>query len=146
MKKKLFLLLLVLTINCPLKTTFAEQTQSIPFLISSEQKQIDGSIFLTKIYEVAEDFDPSKLIENGYEKEGYLFAYHKTDKKVNENKQTKDLSECIAIETATDNKEKRSKELAVSLPGDLSLDSASKSSKILTIVIGTIFLCVCLCE
>ncbi len=83
MKKKLFLLLLLLTINCPLKTTFAEQTQSIPFLISSEQKQIDGSIFLTKIYEVAEDFDPSKLIENGYEKEGYLFAYHKTDKKFN---------------------------------------------------------------
>lgn len=105
MKKKLFLLLLVLTINCPLKTTFAEQTQSIPFLISSEQKQIDGSIFLTKIYEVAEDFDPSKLIENGYEKEGYLFAYHKTDKKVNENKQTKELSESIAIETATDNKQ-----------------------------------------
>jgi len=105
MKKKLFLLLLVLTINCPLKTTFAEQTQSIPFLISSEQKQIDSSIFLTKIYEVAEDFDPSKLIENGYEKEGYLFAYHKTDKKVNENKQTKELSESIAIETATDNKQ-----------------------------------------
>ncbi len=105
MKKKLFLLLLVLTINCPLKATFAEQTQSIPFLISSEQKQIDGSIFLTKIYEVAEDFDPSKLIENGYEKEGYLFAYHKTDKKVNENKQTKELSESIAIETATDNKQ-----------------------------------------
>ena len=105
MKKKLFLLLLLLTINCPLKTTFAEQTQSIPFLISSEQKQIDGSIFLTKIYEVAEDFDPSKLIENGYEKEGYLFAYHKTDKKVNENKQTKELSESIAIETATDNKQ-----------------------------------------
>ena len=105
MKKKLFLLLLLLTINCPLKTTFAEQTESIPFLISSEQKQIDGSIFLTKIYEVAEDFDPSKLIENGYEKEGYLFAYHKTDKKVNENKQTKELSESIAIETATDNKQ-----------------------------------------
>ena len=105
MKKKLFLLLLLLTINCPLKTTFAEQTQSIPFLISSEQKQIDSSIFLTKIYEVAEDFDPSKLIENGYEKEGYLFAYHKTDKKVNENKQTKELSESIAIETATDNKQ-----------------------------------------
>ncbi len=105
MKKKLFLLLLLLTINCPLKTTFAEQTQSIPFLISSEQKQIDGSIFLTKIYEVAEDFDPSKLIENGYEKEGYLFAYHKTDKKINENKQTKELSESIAIETATDNKQ-----------------------------------------
>jgi len=105
MKKKLFLLLLLLTINCPLKTTFAEQTQSIPFLISSEQKQIDGSIFLTKAYEVAEDFDPSKLIENGYKKEGYLFAYHKTDKKVNENKQTKQLSESIAIETATDNKQ-----------------------------------------
>ena len=105
MKKKLFLLLLLLTINCPLKTTFAEQTQSIPFLISSEQKQIDSSIFLTKIYEVAEDFDPSKLIENGYEKEGNLFAYHKTDKKVNENKQTKELSESIAIETATDNKQ-----------------------------------------
>ncbi len=105
MKKKLFLLLLLLTIHCPINTTLAEQTESIPFLISSEQKQIDGSIFLTKIYEVAEDFDPSKLIENGYEKEGYLFAYHKTDKKINENKQTKQLSESIAIETATDNKQ-----------------------------------------
>ena len=105
MKKKLFLLLLLLTIHCPINTTLAEQTESIPFLISSEQKQIDGSIFLTKIYEVAEDFDPSKLIENGYKKEGYLFAYHKTDKKVNENKQTKQLSESIAIETATDNKQ-----------------------------------------
>lgn len=105
MKKKLFLLLLILTIHCPINTTLAEQTESIPFLISSDQKQIDGSIFLTKIYEVAEDFDPSKLIENGYEKEGYLFAYHKTDKKINENKQTKQLSESIAIETATDNKQ-----------------------------------------
>ena len=34
-----------------------------------------------------------------------MFAYHKTDKKVNENKQTKELSESIAIETATDNKQ-----------------------------------------
>lgn len=105
MKKKMFLLLLLLTIHCPIETIFAEQTESIPFLISSEQKQIDGSIFLTKVYEVAEDFDPSALVENGYEKDGYLFAYHKTDKKVNENKQTKELSESIAIETATDNKE-----------------------------------------
>ncbi len=105
MKKKLFLLLLLLTMSCPIKTTFAEQTESIPFLISSDQKQIDGSIFLTKVYEVAEDFDPSALVENGYKKDGYLFAYHKTDKKVNENKQTKELSESIAIETATDNKQ-----------------------------------------
>ncbi|NDO47834.1 hypothetical protein [Clostridium sp. MD294] len=105
MKKKLFLLLLLLTMSCPIKTTFAEQTESIPFLISSDQKQIEGSIFLTKVYEVAEDFDPSALVENGYKKDGYLFAYHKTDKKVNENKQTKELSESIAIETATDNKQ-----------------------------------------
>jgi len=89
----------------PIHTTLAEQTESIPFLISSDQKQIDDSIFLTKVYEVAEDFDPSALVENGYEKDGYLFAYHKTDKKINENKQTKELSESIAIETATDNKE-----------------------------------------
>lgn len=105
MKKKLFLLLLLLTMSCPIKTTFAEQTESIPFLISSDQKQIEGSIFVTKVYEVAEDFDPSALVENGYKKDGYLFAYHKTDKKVNENKQTKELSESIAIETATDNKQ-----------------------------------------
>ena len=105
MKKKVFLLLLLLTIHCPIETTFAEQTENIPFLISSDQKQIEGSIFLTKVYEVAEDFDPSALVENGYEKDGYLFAYHKTDKKINENKQTKELSESIAIETATDNKE-----------------------------------------
>lgn len=105
MKKKLFLLLLLLTMSCPIKTTFAEQTESIPFLISSDQKQIDGSIFLTKVYEVAEDFDPSALVENGYKKDGYLFAYHKTDKKVNENKQTKELSESIAIETVTDNEQ-----------------------------------------
>ena len=105
MKKKLLLLLLLLTMNCPIKTTFAEQTESVPFLISSDQKQIDGSIFLTKVYEVSEDFEASDLIENGYEKDGYLFAYHKTDKKINENKQTKELSESIAIETATDNKE-----------------------------------------
>lgn len=105
MKKKLFLLLLLLTMSCPIKTTFAEQTESIPFLISSDQKQIEGSIFVTNVYEVAEDFDPSALVENGYKKDGYLFAYHKTDKKVNENKQTKELSESIAIETATDNKQ-----------------------------------------
>lgn len=105
MKKKVFLLLLLLTIHCPIETTFAEQTENIPFLISSDQKQIEDSIFLTKVYEVAEDFDPSALVENGYEKDGYLFAYHKTDKKINENKQTKELSESIAIETATDNKE-----------------------------------------
>ena len=105
MKKKVFLLLLLLTIHCPIETTFAEQTENIPFLISSDQNQIEGSIFLTKVYEVAEDFDPSALVENGYEKDGYLFAYHKTDKKINENKQTKELLESIAIETATDNKE-----------------------------------------
>ena len=105
MKKKLFLLLLFFTMQFPIHTTLAEQTESIPFLISSDQKQIDDSIFLTKVYEVAEDFDPSALVENGYEKDGYLFAYHKTDKKINENKQTKELSESIAIETATDNKE-----------------------------------------
>ncbi len=105
MKKKLFLLLLFFTMQFPIHTTLAEQTESIPFLISSDQKQIDDSIFLTKVYEVAEDFDPSASVENGYEKDGYLFAYHKTDKKINENKQTKELSESIAIETATDNKE-----------------------------------------
>lgn len=131
MKKKVLLLLLLFTIHCPIKTTFAEQTE-IPFLISTDQKQVDNSIFLTKVYEVAEDFDPSDFIENGYEKDGYLFAYVKTDKKVNENKQTKELSESIAIETETNNEQGILNRLPKTMDynkenftGTLSLDNSS---------------------
>ena len=105
MKKKVIPLLLCLLINCSVSLVFAEQTQTVPFLIGTDQKQAGSSIFVTKVYEVSEDFDPAGLIENGYEKDGYLFSYQKTDKKINENKQTKELSESIAIETETNDEQ-----------------------------------------
>ena len=58
--------------------------------------------FFAKFYEVSRDFEASDLIENGYEKDDYLFDCYKRDKK---STKTKNLYESITIETVKDNKQ-----------------------------------------
>ena len=60
------------------------------------------TVFFTKVYKAGRDFETFNLIENGYEKDNYLFDYYKTDKK---SMKTKKGYKSIVFETVTHNKQ-----------------------------------------
>lgn len=151
MKKYRFVLVLLLLLLFPL-LVMAEESQanvteqviqeninspkSLPKPISVDRKNQDGNEYIIKTYEVATSFDPSLLIENGFEQDGFLFAHLSTEKNDNENKETKVITESVTIETKTDNKEGILKRLPVSkgydkegFKGTLELNKDSISTK-----------------
>ena len=78
-----------------------ETAKPLPSPINVEQKNIDGNEYVIKTFEVSADFDPSLLIEHGFEKNGFIFAHLTTEKKAIEQKQTEETGETIQVETAS---------------------------------------------
>lgn len=129
MKKYRFVLVLLLLLLFPL-LVMAEESQaniteqviqekinspkSLHKPISVDRKNQEGNEYIIKTYEVATSFDPSLLIENGFEQDGFLFAHLSTDMKENEKKETKVITESVTIETQTDNKDGILKRLPIS--------------------------------
>lgn len=62
----------------------ADKSKSLPKPVSVDRKNQDGNEYIIKTYEVAIGFDPSLLIENGFEQDGFLFAHLSTEMKENE--------------------------------------------------------------
>jgi len=105
---------------------------AMPAPINVECKNVDGDEFLIKTFEVAADFDPNTLVEKGYEKDGFIFAHHTTEKKLNEIRKTKEIVETVQVETDSKSLEDILKRLpttksydADGFAGTLALDTGS---------------------
>lgn len=147
-KAKLWLLfLLIFCFSVPVLADSTETRQPsvsssapkipLPSPISVNQKNVDGNEYITKTYEVAVGFDPAILVENGFEQNGFLFAHLKTEKKENENRETKAISESVTIETETNNREGILNRLPATkdyekdgFKGTLTLDTSSISTQV----------------
>lgn len=101
MKKTAVILLTVLSMAMPVRAFAAEasippvqqQEAKLPAPISVERKNIDGTEYLIKTYETTAQTEPSTLVEENFELDGYFFTHQTTDKKVNENSESKEISE-----------------------------------------------------
>ena len=82
-----------------------ETQENIPAPISVERKNIDGTEYLIKVYDIADGTEPEQLIENDFELDGFLFSHETTDKKVNENTDTKEATEEVSVESQSKNLE-----------------------------------------
>ena len=83
----------------------SETQENIPAPISVERKNIDGTEYLIKVYDIADGTEPEQLIENDFELDGFLFSHETTDKKVNENTDTKEATEEVSVESQSKNLE-----------------------------------------
>ena len=97
-----------------------------------ERKSIAGDEYLIKTYRTDENFDPTLLVEDNCERDGYIFSYKATEKKENKTEKTKDISEPVQVETQTNTVEDVLKQLpptkaydADGYTGTLTLDTAS---------------------
>ena len=106
-----------------------------PSPINIEQKNIDGTQYLIKTYETAVDFNPSILVEDGFEKDGYIFAYQSTGKEEKENKSTNPVTEPISVETSSKDLE----DILKRLPVTKDYNDAEGFSGILTLNISSIY-------
>lgn len=82
-----------------------ETQKNIPAPISVERKNINGTEYLIKVYDIADGTEPEQLIENDFELDGFLFSHETTDKKVNENTDTKEATEEVSVESQSKNLE-----------------------------------------
>ena len=82
-----------------------ETQENIPAPISVERKNIDGTEYLIKVYDIADGTESEQLIENDFELDGFLFSHETTDKKVNENTDTKEATEEVSVESQSKNLE-----------------------------------------
>lgn len=119
MKKMILLFLMIVTCfstttyaaDIPIKAVTEETTKSppdkntLPSPIAVDQKNVDGTEYLIKTFETAVGFDPSLLVENGFEQDGFLFAHLTTEKNVNEKKEAKEATESVTVETNSNNME-----------------------------------------
>lgn len=113
-----------------------DKSKNLPKPVSVDRKNQDGNEYIIKTYEVAIGFDPSLLIENGFEQDGFLFAHLSTEMKENEKKETKVITESVTIETQTDNRDGILKRLPAykeydkeGFKGNLELNKESISTK-----------------
>lgn len=78
---------------------------SLPVPISVERKNIDGVEYLVKVYDLPADTPQEQLVEEDFVLEDFLFSYIATDKQINENKDTKEVTEDAKAEGGSKNLE-----------------------------------------
>ena len=66
---------------------------TLPVPISMERKNIDGVEYLVKVYDLPANTPQEQLVEEDFVLEDFLFSYIAADKQLNENKDTKEVTE-----------------------------------------------------
>ena len=145
---KRFILLILLLLSCFCSQVFANDGKTSPAIQQAEQpqetkekppqpvsvsrKNIDGTEYLIKTYEVAANFNADLLVENGFEQDGFLFAHFNIEKNPIELKDSKEAAENVTIETKSNSMEGILKRLPSTMDynkegyiGTLSLDTGS---------------------
>lgn len=78
---------------------------SLPVPISVERKNIDGVEYLVKVYDLPANTPQEQLVEEDFVLEDFLFSYIAADKQLNENKDTKEVTEDAKAEGGSKNLE-----------------------------------------
>ena len=127
-----FSLLLPTSALADASTDIAEQPDSKPIPISVERQNIDGTEYLTKVFEVGAQTKSADLTEDDFALDGFLFSHHATDKQVNEESDTKEVVEEVRAEGASDKLEDVIRLFSATMPyekdgyrGTLTLDTGS---------------------
>lgn len=124
MKKLILSLMLTSYLMLPVSAyadttgTAAEQQNVKPTPISVERKNIDGTEYLIKTYETSTETEPSQLEEEPFELDGFLFSLETTDAEMNENAETKTVTE----ETKAESQSKNLEEVIKQFPATKSYD------------------------
>ncbi len=58
-----------------------EDETALPAPVAVEQRNIDGTEYIIKVFETAEDVAPEKLADEDFEQDGFLFRHLTTDRK-----------------------------------------------------------------
>lgn len=83
----------------------AAQESPMPAPISVERKNINGTEYILKTYELSAGTEPESLVEDDFALDGFLFAHETTDRKLNESTDTKDIMEEEKAESKSKNME-----------------------------------------
>lgn len=75
--------------------TEEQQEFTLPAPVSVEQKNVDGTEYLIKTFRVEEDVSPELLEEADFELDGFLFIHQTTDKAVDKEEDTKEMTEKV---------------------------------------------------
>lgn len=70
-----------------------EDETALPAPVAVEQRNIDGTEYIIKVFETAEDVAPEKLADEDFEQDGFLFRHLTTDRQVREAADIKEVTE-----------------------------------------------------
>ncbi len=70
-----------------------EPETPLPAPVAVERRNVDGTEYIIKVFETADDIAPDKLVDGDFEQDGFLFRHLTTDKQMNESADTKEVME-----------------------------------------------------
>ena len=70
-----------------------EPERPLPAPVAVERRNIDGTEYIIKVFETADDIAPEKLVDEDFEQDGFLFRHLTTDRQMNESADTKEVTE-----------------------------------------------------
>lgn len=113
------------------------EDNSFPVPVSVERKNIDGVEYFIKVYDLPTNTPQDQLVEEDFVIDDFLFTYATTDKQINENKDTKEVTEEVKAESGSKNMEEIIKLFPSTKPydkdgyqGTLTLDTGSIITKV----------------
>ena len=104
MKKGLFIFLTTMSLILPINV-FATVESILPAPISVERKNIDGTEYVIKMYELPIQTEDATLIEPDFELDGFIFTHETTNKEINETTDTKEVTEQAQAQSQSKNLE-----------------------------------------
>lgn len=70
-----------------------EKEPALPAPVAVEQQNIDGTEYIIKMFETADDVAPEKLVDEDFTQDGFVFRHLTTDKQIRLTIDTKDVTE-----------------------------------------------------
>lgn len=111
MKKGLLIFLTTISLILPInvfangENILPNYENILPAPISVERKNIDGTEYVIKMYELPIQTEDTTLIEPDFELDGFIFTHETTNKKINETTDTKEVTEQAQAQSQSKNLE-----------------------------------------
>ena len=111
MKKGLLIFLTTMSLILPInvfatgENILPNDKSTLPAPISVERKNIDGTEYVIKMYELPIQTEDATLIEPDFELDGFIFTHETTNKEINETTDTKEVTEQAQAQSQSKNLE-----------------------------------------